>query len=413
MASQQIQTKQSHSLFDLWPLKWLKQSESKEKLQINSPSPVPAFQPLPRAYAALIGLDRHTLLLFGGEAFVSSRTASFQRIFLNDVITMHLDLDTNHGYRVKWKQHTPSGSIPEGRFGANFSAVRGENGLQYYLFGGFVDNHRIRACPPCFNMASMYILEPKTMTWTVLLPCDGSQPENAAGMASCVVNDRYIYYHGGQVTRMENVDDVEVIHSDELHMFDTVTRIWTKCETHGRGPCARSFHSMTNIDNRLLVVHAGWRFRFAIDNAEIYNDLFILDLASMEWRQCIPPPGQVVIPRAGHSACALQNGAILFFGGRSNQARLNDVVIYDVWSNSWRNPPVLGTRPSFRSGQSACMVCSPDSPNEPDKMVIFGGRTNTIVIDDEEVNPILFNDIHLLDLGHYQRDISSLLPEGT
>ncbi len=71
--------------------------------------------------------------------------------------------------------------------------------------------------------------------------------------------------------------------------------------------------------------------------------------------------------RYGHTS-TLVDKFILTFGGHNGQSPLNDVVLYNIEQNIWKQVEVFGQTPIPRSFHSACLI-------EDSKIIIFGGHS--------------------------------------
>jgi hypothetical protein len=82
---------------------------------------------------------------------------------------------------------------------------------------------------------------------------------------------------------------------DDLHILDLLTCTWSQPETRGDAPCGRSDHIATAHLSHLLYVFGGG------SATKCFNDLFVLDLASMVWTvpQCQVTPSTRWHPERG------------------------------------------------------------------------------------------------------------------
>nr|XP_016496302.1 PREDICTED: rab9 effector protein with kelch motifs-like [Nicotiana tabacum] len=105
-------------------------------------------------------------------------------------------------------------------------------------------------------------------------------------------------------------------HSNKVHVFDTVNRMWSEPVMKGTLPTPRDSHSCTNIGDNLFVFGG-------TNGREPLNDLHILDTSSNTW---ISPSlrGDRPNPREGHSA-ALIGKRLFIFGGCG---KYDDTEIY-------------------------------------------------------------------------------------
>ncbi|KAG0172156.1 Acyl-CoA-binding domain-containing protein 5 [Apophysomyces sp. BC1015] len=109
-------------------------------------------------------------------------------------------------------------------------------------------------------------------------------------------------------------------------------------------------------------------------NPTSMNTLLLFDTVSATWRT-ITASGNVPAPRGGHSA-VLRPGdeSIVVFGGGTselgeNNTALNDVFILQLQSMQWTAPIVGGVPPEPRKDHQACLVST-------DQMLVLFGRGN-------------------------------------
>lgn len=100
------------------------------------------------------------------------------------------------------------------------------------------------------------------------------------------------------------------------------------------------------IGNKVYVFGGEDRLRRAV------NDLFVLDMTSLEWSQP-QVEGPSPTPRSAHVACVFEDRYLVVFGGGSVARCYNDLWVFDTQSNTWSNPKPGGTTPSARAGVPA------------------------------------------------------------
>jgi dynein heavy chain len=160
---------------------------------------------------------------------------------------------------------------------------------------------------------------------------------------------------------------------------------WSKVESSGRQPEARSNHS-TILYNKKIILFGGFK-----SSSIRYNDLWILDTATDEWSQPhigvteTKPDGEVVFkrswpevpaPRGAHSATLVGNQMYIFGGyGGSGFARrdFNDITALDLDTWEWRPIECTGEIPEPRSGHQGVAV------NE--KIYVIGGWNSMVQFD--------------------------------
>uniref|UniRef100_A0A0V0HMV7 Putative ovule protein n=1 Tax=Solanum chacoense TaxID=4108 RepID=A0A0V0HMV7_SOLCH len=140
------------------------------------------------------------------------------------------------------------------------------------------------------------------MRWERVAVHGGGGPGKKWGhTCSAVLGGRLLYVFGGFG------DDNR--HTNKVHVFDTVNRIWSEPATKGALPSPRDSHSCTAVGDNLFVFGG-------TNGTHSLNDLYILDTSSNTW---IAPSlrGDPPNPREGHSA-ALIGKRLFIFGGCGN-----------------------------------------------------------------------------------------------
>lgn len=86
--------------------------------------------------------------------------------------------------------------------------------------------------------------------------------------------------------------------------------------------------------------------------------------------------------RRGHSMACIRDFIVVFGGICENSIGDNDVFVYDIKQNAWKQPEIKGTAPDVRFGHSQTVV--------GDDIFYFGGAQV-----DDPVN-VIFDDLHKL-----------------
>ncbi|UPR04437.1 galactose oxidase [Chloropicon primus] len=145
-------------------------------------------------------------------------------------------------------------------------------------------------------------------------------PSARGGHASVLVRFQ-VYVFGGEETNTKKL-------RNDLYVYDLHSSTWTLAETKGEPPSPRSAHSMTVVDDKYIVVFGGGSV------SRCFNDLYVLDLQSMEWFQ--PDivedavSGLLPEPRAGHAAAMMSNGSWVIVGGGNNVRACTDAFVMDL-----------------------------------------------------------------------------------
>ncbi|KAL0052870.1 hypothetical protein WJX82_009025 [Trebouxia sp. C0006] len=132
----------------------------------------------------------------------------------------------------------------------------------------------------------------------------------------------------------------------------------------GATPSARGLHTVTAVGNKLYL------FGGASQKGQMQNDLWVLDLSTMQWTQ-LHPKGEAPHIRCSHTA-VLVGQDIVFFGGSyyredgSGLQPLDDTLVYSTIEDEWQKTDISGSVPAARNAAVACLI-------EQDKMLMHGG----------------------------------------
>ncbi|CAL5445008.1 unnamed protein product [Camellia sinensis] len=165
--------------------------------------------------------------------------------------------------------------------------------------------------------------------------------------------------------------------TNQVHVFDTATRIWSDPVMKGTPPVPRDSHSCTAIGDNLFVFGG-------TDGQNPLNDLHILDTSTHTW---ISPSvrGEGPEAREGHSA-AVVGRRLFIFGGcgkssnNSDEEFYDDLYILNTETFVWKRAATLGCPPAKRDSHT----CS----SWKNKIIIIGG---------EDSYDYYLSDVHILD----------------
>ncbi|XP_047265784.1 kelch domain-containing protein 3 isoform X1 [Capsicum annuum] len=165
---------------------------------------------------------------------------------------------------------------------------------------------------------------------------------------------------------------------NDLHIFDTSSNTWISPSLRGDRPNPREGHSAAFIGKRLFIFGGCGKF----DDAEIfYDDVYVLNTETLVWKRIVPsgiPPSK----RESHS-CSSWNSKIIIIGGQdTSNYYQSDVHIFDADTLSWCKLNTTGQILPPRGGHTAVSLGK--------NIFIFGGFT-----DDQS----LFDDVYMLDVG--------------
>jgi N-acetylneuraminic acid mutarotase len=169
-------------------------------------------------------------------------------------------------------------------------------------------------------------LASETKTWEVL-QCDNTLSPRYFHSAVAYKNSLFIF--GGKT---------EHGYSNDLHEFNTQTKIWTKIEQKNtkKKPTPRYGHASVACGREMFT------FGGCDINGEIDNNLYIFDLITHEWKQKKHIPS---VPKSYHHTLVFDEGGYLYIlGGRTNkQQALTNVTKINPISFSVERCPSLPT----------------------------------------------------------------------
>ncbi|KAK9474157.1 uncharacterized protein V1510DRAFT_401641 [Dipodascopsis tothii] len=100
---------------------------------------------------------------------------------------------------------------------------------------------------------------------------------------------------------------------------------------------------------------------------EVFNTVYKIDVATMQYAQVRECAGTVPSGRNGHSATYWRDGKIVVFGGETESGQcVNELYVFDMNTNTWTRPETHGPRPRGRSRHAAVL-------SECGTMVFFSG----------------------------------------
>ncbi|OOF98925.1 hypothetical protein ASPCADRAFT_204627 [Aspergillus carbonarius ITEM 5010] len=101
-------------------------------------------------------------------------------------------------------------------------------------------------------------------------------------------------------------------HYNDFWHLDPSTREWSRLETKGKGPPARSGHRMTYFKNYIILFGG---FQDTSQQTKYLQDLWIYDCSKYTWfNPTLPPASQKPDPRSSFSLLPHETGAVLYGG---------------------------------------------------------------------------------------------------
>ncbi|GAB2270150.1 hypothetical protein Dimus_005058 [Dionaea muscipula] len=166
-------------------------------------------------------------------------------------------------------------------------------------------------------------------------------------------------------------------HTNQVHVFDTVTKTWSHLSTKGTLPTPRDSHTCTTVGDNLYVFGG-------TDGSNPLNDLHILDTTSSTWISP-SPRGDAPEAREGHGA-ALVGKQLFIFGGcgksldKTREVYYNNLYTLNIETFVWQRVKTSGTPPAARDSHT----CS----SWKNKLIVIGG---------EDEHDYYLCDVHVLD----------------
>ncbi|KAJ3452370.1 rab9 effector protein with kelch motifs [Anaeramoeba flamelloides] len=244
----------------------------------------------------------------------------------------------------EWPEgHTKLGSL-------NYNSVV-EYKTLFYLFGGFGENGS--------GLSNLWCL--KNTVWGII-KTSGKTPSPRYKHRSCVASDRMWVFGGCQ---MENK------HLGDFFSYEFSTNKWKRIKSKGTMPCARFSHTLTTYDEDRIVLHGGCGSK-----KSPLNDLWFYIISENKWVEYSPEQENIQpIPRHSHTTVVM-NKELFVFGGENGQTKLNTLSKCQFIKKTvqWANLEPYGKVPNPRRDHSAVTY--------QNKMFIFGGYR------DESVNEL-------------------------
>lgn len=207
---------------------------------------------------------------------------------------------------------------------------------EIFLFGG---EHYNGALASFSN--DLYVYRIPSDEWRKVTSPNSPLPRS--GHAMCRgANNNLLYLFGGEFSSPKQGT---FYHYSDLHALNPTTREWSKMESKGPGPSARSGHRLVPY-KRYLVLYGG--FQDTSQQTKYLNDLWIYDCQTFSWHSpTLPPAAARPDARSSFSFLPHDLGAVMIGGyarikssvsthqskaGRaSSRLVLSPVVYQDAW----------------------------------------------------------------------------------
>ncbi|CAM8978134.1 unnamed protein product [Rhodiola kirilowii] len=226
----------------------------------------------------------------------------------------------------------------------------------------------------------VHVFDTVTQIWSQ--PEMKGVPPTPRDSHTCNLIGDYLYVFGG-------TDGKRPL--NDVHILDTIKNTWLSPSVRGEGPEPREGHSAAVVGRRLYIF-GGCRKSGDGVHAIYYNDLYILNTETLTWRRTVTA-GILPSPRDSHTCSSWKNNIIVIGGEDQNDYYMSDVHIFDTETSIWRLLKTSGDKLKPRAGHTTVSFGK--------HLIIFGGFS-----DEHD----LYNDLHMLDV---ENGIwSKLLTEG-
>ncbi|KAI9722682.1 MAG: hypothetical protein M1812_001613 [Candelaria pacifica] len=177
------------------------------------------------------------------------------------------------------------------------------NSRELFIFGGEYYNG---ALATFFN--DLFIYSVGRDEWKLVTSPNSPLPRS--GHAWCRGgNAGGIYLFGGEFSSPKQGT---FYHYNDFWRLDTLSREWTRLETKGKGPPARSGHRMTFFKNYILLFGG---FQDTSQQTKYLQDLWIYDCQNFVWHNpSLPPATQKPDARSSFSFLPHDLGAVIYGG---------------------------------------------------------------------------------------------------
>ncbi|KAG7476980.1 hypothetical protein MATL_G00088550 [Megalops atlanticus] len=305
--------------------------------------------PSPR-HGHAIAVAGNVVFLFGGVSTMNS--LEDQAIYLNDFYMLTVTCTD-----ATWEVMPQNELIPPAREGHTLSVVKGK----IYLFGGS-SAPDARECLPgvyCFHIVPL--------TWEKLNI--GGFPPKTLKHSSAVVGDN-IYVFGGIL---------DGIASDDLLMFNTVSMTWTPIRTTGTIPSGRFNHKLAVVNEQIYLFGGCSAYDY------YYKDVHVLNTDTLVWQKC-EVKGEFPLACEGQTLTPHHDKDIYFFGGKcinenGTMTSTNEIQKLSIAKMKWKVPLYVGIPPAPRHSHTAFIIHS--------HLYVFGGKNEDQEFNDLNVMKLI------------------------
>ncbi|XP_029985308.1 tip elongation aberrant protein 1-like [Sphaeramia orbicularis] len=298
--------------------------------------------PSPR-YGHALAVAGKVAFLFGGASSIIQQNNSC--VYFNDLYVLTVDAED-----VMWEEIPQNGAVPSAREGHSLCIVEGK----LYLFGGLSHPDATECLP------DVYSFDIVSLTWGCL--ATRGVALRTLRHSSVAVGDN-IYVYGGHVGGNP---------TDNLLVFNTVSRTWVPVRTSGSPPPALSGQTWALVGDQVFM------FGGFGSGGEFCKDLYVLDTENLFWQKW-DVRGETPTASSGATLTAHHNKDIYLFGGKitdedGEDTATNEIHKLSIANMKWKVPVYVGLPPARRHGHTAFILHS--------HLYVFGGKNEVQEFDD-------------------------------
>jgi len=263
----------------------------------------------------------------------TARYAHSGTVYDNKIVYIGGQMAQKHRYNDFFFYDTTTGHFTQPKIKGNPPNISKHTTLEidgiFYTFGGY-DGISQRFELSCFDPV-------KRQWWTP--DTTGDIPLSRSNHASTVHNKK-MYIFGGLLQQ-----ELELVDSNDMHVLDTTTMVWSSPKVTGDVPEPRCGHKMVTIDDKIYLFGGGngdnWLNKF--------NDLHLFDPATNHWTK-LTTTGEDVDATTFASVWNVGRFLFVFGGGRiKNRGSVsNEIFAYDTVTRHWTKQILAGNQPTER-----------------------------------------------------------------
>ncbi|KAF0478499.1 galactose oxidase [Gigaspora margarita] len=178
---------------------------------------------------------------------------------------------------------------------------------------------------------------------------------------------------------MVNNSSNQVNVSDTLiYSFDTKIQRWSKPIISGIAPPRRMELQISQDSSSIYMFGGLSKPLTGSQNITWFSDMNILDIKNLSWLIVVTSGLDLPPPQADFTATILNNGMIVYIGGRQvtnaygseiSYKQMDKIWTYDTKKSFWNLIVASGTIPGVRTGHSAVLAMD-------GRIIVYGGKEN-------------------------------------